>query len=103
MAIPLGWYIAVSSALFFIGAAGVLVRRNAVVILMSVELMLNAANLALVAFSRHLPGDTPRGSVFVIFTFVIAAAEVAVGLGIVLAAYRNRPTVEVDELHELKG
>jgi NADH-quinone oxidoreductase subunit K len=103
VAVPLGWFIAVSSVLFFIGAAGVLVRRNAVVILMCVELMLNAANLALVAFSRHLPEPTPRGSVFVIFTFVIAAAEVAVGLGIVLAAYRNRPTVEVDELQALKG
>lgn len=101
--IPLGWYVGVSSLLFFIGAAGVLVRRNAVVILMCVELMLNAANLALVAFSRHLPDPTPRGSVFVIFTFVIAAAEVAVGLGIVLAAYRNRPTIDVDELRELKG
>lgn len=101
--IPLGWFIAVSSVLFFIGAAGVLVRRNAVVILMSVELMLNAANLALVAFSRHFPDETPRGSVFVVFTFVVAAAEVCVGLAIILAAYRNRPTVEVDELHELKG
>ncbi len=103
VSIPLGWFIAVSSVLFFIGAAGVLVRRSAVVILMCVELMLNAANLALVSFSRHLPEATPRGSVFVIFTFVVAAAEVAVGLGIILAAYRNRPTVEVDEMHELKG
>jgi NADH-quinone oxidoreductase subunit K len=101
--VPLGWFIAVSSILFFIGAAGVLVRRNAVVILMCVELMLNAANLALVAFSRHLPEPTPRGSVFVIFTFVVAAAEVAVGLAIVLAAYRNKPTVEVDEIRALKG
>ena len=103
VALPLGWFVAVSSALFFIGAAGVLVRRNAVVILMSVELMLNAANLALVAFSRRFAEPTPRGSVFVIFTFVIAAAEVAIGLAIILAAYRNRPTVEVDEIHELKG
>jgi NADH-quinone oxidoreductase subunit K len=101
--IPLGWFIAVSAALFFIGAAGVLVRRNAVVILMSVELMLNAANLALVAFSRRFPEATPRGSVFVIFTLVVAAAEVAIGLAIVLAAYRNQPTVQVDEIHELKG
>lgn len=101
--VPLGWFIAVSSALFFIGVAGVLVRRNAVVILMCVELMLNAANLALVAFSRRLPDPTPRGSVFVIFTFVIAAAEVAVGLGIVLAAYRNKPTVDVDEIHGMSG
>lgn len=101
--IPLGWYIAVSAALFFTGAAGVLVRRNAVVILMCVELMLNAANLALVAFSRHLPEATPRGSVFVIFAFVIAAAEVAIGLAIVLAAYRNRPTVDVDEIRQMSG
>jgi NADH-quinone oxidoreductase subunit K len=101
--VPLGLFIAVSAALFFIGAAGVLVRRNAVVILMCVELMLNAANLALVAFSRRLPEPTPRGSVFVIFTFVVAAAEVAIGLAIILAAYRNQPTVQVDEIHELKG
>ncbi len=100
---PLGAFIAVSAALFFIGAAGVLTRRNAVVILMCVELMLNAANLALVAFSRTLPDPTPRGSVFVIFTFVIAAAEVAVGLAIVLSAYRNKPTVDVDEIHEISG
>jgi NADH-quinone oxidoreductase subunit K len=103
MTVPLGWYIAVSAVLFFTGAAGVLARRNAVVILMCVELMLNAANLALVAFSRHLPDTTPRGSVFVIFTFVIAAAEVAIGLAIVLAAYRNRPTVEVDQIREMSG
>lgn len=101
--VPIGFFIAVSAALFFIGAAGVLVRRNAVVILMCVELMLNAANLALVAFSRRLPEATPRGSVFVIFAFVIAAAEVAIGLAIILAAYRNQPTVQVDEIHELKG
>ena len=101
--VPLGWFIAVSSVLFFVGAAGVLVRRNAVVILMCVELMLNAANLALVAFSRRLPEATPRGSVFVIFTFVIAAAEVAVGLAIVLSLYRNRPTVDVDEIHAMSG
>ncbi len=101
--VPLGWFIAVSSVLFFIGAAGVLVRRNAVVILMCVELMLNAANLALVAFSRRFAEPTPRGSVFVVFTFVVAAAEVAVGLGIVLAAYRNKATVEVDEIRELRG
>jgi len=101
--VPLGAYIAVSAALFFIGCAGVLVRRNAVVILMCVELMLNAANLALVAFSRRYGAVDERGSVFVIFVFVIAAAEVAVGLAIILAAYRNRPTVNVDEIHEMKG
>ena len=103
MSVGLLHYLFVSALLFSLGLLGVLVRRNAVVILMSVELMLNAANLALVAFSRRLPEATPRGSVFVIFAFVVAAAEVAVGLAIVLAAYRNQPTVQVDEIHELKG
>ena len=103
MTVPLGAFIAVSAALFFIGCAGVLVRRNAVVILMCVELMLNAANLALVAFSRKYGAVDERGSVFVVFVFVIAAAEVAVGLAIILAAYRNRPTVNVDEIHQMKG
>ena len=101
--VPVGAFIAVSATLFFIGVAGVLVRRNAVVILMCVELMLNATNLALVAFSRRAGLADERGSVFVVFVFVIAAAEVAVGLAIVLSAYRNRPTVDVDELHAMKG
>jgi NADH-quinone oxidoreductase subunit K len=103
VAVPLGAFIAVSAVLFFIGTAGVLVRRNAVVILMSVELMLNATNLALVAFSRRFGSIDERGSVFVVFIFVVAAAEVAVGLAIVLSAYRNRPTVDVDEIRQLKG
>jgi NADH-quinone oxidoreductase subunit K len=103
MAIPLGAFIAVSAVLFFLGVTGVLIRRNAVVILMCVELMLNATNLAFVAFSRRAGLSDERGSVFVIFVFVIAAAEVAVGLAIVLAAYRNRPTVDVDEVHAMKG
>ncbi len=103
MAVPLGAFIAVSAVLFFIGTAGVLVRRNAVVILMSVELMLNATNLALVAFSRRYSSIDERGSVFDVFVFVVAAAEVAVGLAIVLSAYRNRPTVDVDEIRQLKG
>ena len=101
--IPVGAFIAVSAILFFLGVAGVLIRRNAVVILMCVELMLNATNLALVAFSRRAGLADERGSVFVVFIFVIAAAEVAVGLAIVLAAYRNRPTVDVDEVHAMKG
>ena len=101
--VPLGAFIAVSAVLFLIGCAGVLVRRNAVVILMCVELMLNAANLALVSFSRRSGALDERGSVFVVFIFVVAAAEVAVGLAIVLSAYRNRPTVDVDELRAMKG
>ena len=103
MTVPLGAYIAVSSALFFIGCAGVLVRRNAVVILMCVELMLNAANLALVAFSRKYGSPDERGSVFVVFVFVIAAAEVAVGLAIILSAYRNRAVVDVDQIRQMSG
>ena len=101
--IPVGAFIAVSSVLFFMGVAGVLIRRNAIWILMCVELMLNATNLALVAFSRRAGLADERGSVFVVFVFVIAAAEVAVGLAIVLSAYRNRPTVDVDEVHAMKG
>ena len=103
MAVPLGAFIAVSAVLFFIGTAGVLVRRNAVVILMSVEPMLNATNLALVAFSRRYSSIDERGSVFVVFIFVVAAAEVAVGLAIVLSAYRNKPTVDVDEIRQMRG
>jgi NADH-quinone oxidoreductase subunit K len=103
MTVPLGAFVAVSAVLFFIGTAGVLVRRNAVVILMSVELMLNATNLALVAFSRRYASIDERGSVFVVFIFVVAAAEVAVGLAIVLSAYRNKATVDVDEIRQMRG
>ena len=88
--------------LFAIGLFLALSKRNAIGILMGVELMLNAANLALVAFSRRAALADERGSVFVVFIFVIAAAEVAVGLAIVLASYRNRPTVDVDEVHEMR-
>ena len=101
--VPLGAYIAVSAVLFFTGCAGVLVRRNAVVILMCVELMLNAANLALVAFSRKYGSIDERGSVFVVFVFVIAAAEVAVGLGIIMAIFRLRNNVDIDEMNLLRG
>ena len=101
--VPLAAFIAVSVALFFIGAAGVLLRRNAVIILMCVELMLNAANLALVAFSRRYGSVDERGSVFVVFVFVIAAAEVAVGLAIVLSLFRVRRTVRSDEADLLRN
>jgi NADH-quinone oxidoreductase subunit K len=103
LAVPLGAFILVSAVLFFIGTAGVLVRRNAVVILMFVELLLNATNLALVAFSRRFGSIDERGSVFVVFVFVVAAAEVAVGLAIVLSLYRNRPTIDVDEIRQMRG
>jgi NADH-quinone oxidoreductase subunit K len=100
MTVTLTHYLALSAVLFTIGVAGVLVRRNALVIFMSIELMLNAANLALVAFARHR-GD-PGGLVFVFFVLAVAAAEVAVGLAIIIAIFRNRGTVNVDEINLMR-
>ena len=99
--IPLGWMLAVSAIVFTIGVVGVLVRRNAIVIFMSVELMLNAANLAFVAFGRHM--NALDGQVFVFFVMTVAAAEVAVGLAIIVNLFRLRETVFVDEINLLKG
>ena len=101
MTITLTHYIVLSALLFSLGAAGVLVRRNALVLLMSVELMLNAANLALIAFARHLGNET--GHVMAIFVMTVAAAEAAVGLALVLAIFRHKKTVDVDQLRSLKG
>ena len=96
--IPLSWYLYLSAGLFSIGLFGVLVRRNAVAILLSVELMLNAVNINLVAFWRY--GDTTlmAGQVFAIIVFAVAAAEVAVGLSLIYSVYRRRSTVIADEL-----
>jgi NADH-quinone oxidoreductase subunit K len=100
MPIPLEHVVALSVVLFGIGVVGALVRRNIVVILMSIELMLNAVNLAFVAFSRmHGSND---GHVFVLMVITVAAAEVAVGLGIVISLFRNRDTVNVDDVSLLK-
>ncbi len=99
--IDLNQTLLLSALLFFIGLAGVLVRRNALVIIMSVELMLNAANLALLGFARQMQdGD---GQVLAIFVMTVAAAEAAVGLGLVLAVFRHRGTVNVDEMRSLRG
>ena len=96
-----GWFVMVSAIVFCIGASGVLVRRNPLVILLCIELMLNAANLALVAFARaHGNHD---GQIFAIIVMVVAACEVAVGLGIIVALYRRRLPIDVDELRELQG
>jgi NADH-quinone oxidoreductase subunit K len=100
MPVPLEHVIALSGLLFALGAAGALARRNLIVILMSIELMLNAANLALVAFSRH-SGDV-SGQIFVLMVIVVAAAEVTVGLGIVIALFRNRETVNVGDASLLR-
>jgi NADH-quinone oxidoreductase subunit K len=95
------WYLMVSALIFCIGVAGVLTRRNPLVILLCLELMLNAANLALVAFSRN-SGDM-GGQIFALIVMVVAACEVAVGLGLVVALHRRRLPIDVDELRELQG
>ncbi|MCC6614883.1 MAG: NADH-quinone oxidoreductase subunit NuoK [Anaerolineae bacterium] len=101
--VPLWMYLLVSAALFCIGAYGVLSRRNAVAILMSVELMLNAVNINLVAFWRYLTPQNMSGQAFAAFVFVIAAAEAAVGLAIIISVYRNRRSVVVEDVNLLKG
>lgn len=98
--IPMTYVIGLSAVLFAIGVAGALVRRNIIVILMSIELMLNAVNLAFVGFSRMWGQND--GHVFVLMVITVAACEVAVGLGIVIALFRNRDTVNVDEVSLLK-
>jgi NADH:ubiquinone oxidoreductase subunit K len=95
------WYVVLSALLFATGAAGVLIRRSPLVILLCLELMLNAANLALVAFSRML--GEQEGQVFALFVMVIAACEVVIGLGLIVAAYRQRIPLNVDEITELRG
>jgi len=100
MSIPLIHYLALSALLFVIGVAGVLTRRNAIVVFMCIELMLNAVNLSLVAFSASL-GDI-TGQALVFFVMAVAAAEAAVGLGIVISLFRNKQTVNIDEINILK-
>ena len=97
----IGWYLTVSALIFCIGAVGVLIRPNPLVILLCLELMLNAANLALVAFSRMWGGE--QGQIFALIVMVIAACEVTVGLGMIVAIYRRNMPIDVDELNELHG
>ena len=99
--IPVEHYLYLSVLLFSIGAVGVLIRRNAIVVFMCIELMLNAANLALVTFARH-HGDA-AGHIYVFLVMAVAAAEVAVGLAIIIAVFRTRNAVNVDELQDLHG
>jgi NADH:ubiquinone oxidoreductase subunit K len=100
--IPLSWYLILAAALFSIGLYGVLARRNAVAILLGVELMLNAVNINLVAFWRYDDVSLMAGQVFAIIVFAVAAAEVAVGLALVISVYRRRNTVVAEELDLLK-
>ena len=95
------WYLVVSALIFSIGAGGVLIRRNPLVILLCLELMLNAGNLALVAFSRMVGNQ--EGQVFAIVVMVVAACEVVIGLGLIVAIFRRRLPIDVDELRELQG
>ncbi|NTV37632.1 MAG: NADH-quinone oxidoreductase subunit NuoK [Anaerolineales bacterium] len=99
--IPLSYYLALSAILFAMGALGVLIRRNALIIFMSVELMLNAANLAFVAFSRQY--GVFDGQIFVFFVMTVAAAEVAVGLALIVAIFRSKHSIDVDQMSSLKG
>ena len=97
----IAWYLAVSAIVFALGAVGVITRRNPLVVLLCLELMLNAANLALIAFSRmHGNGD---GQIFAIIVMVVAACEVTVGLGVIVAMHRRSVAIDVDELRELQG
>ncbi|MCL4529577.1 MAG: NADH-quinone oxidoreductase subunit NuoK [Chloroflexi bacterium] len=99
--VPVSYYVALSAILFTIGALGVLIRRNPLIIFMSIELMLNAANLAMVAFARIY--TVLEGQIFVFFVMTVAAAEVAVGLALIVAIFRTKHSINIDEMNSLKG
>lgn len=100
MNITIEYYLILSAFMFIVGVAGVLTRRNAIIVFMSIELMLNSANLTLVAFSSYLGNSI--GQLFVFFVMTVAAAEAAVGLAIIIAIFRNKLTVNIDEINILK-
>jgi len=95
------WYVVLSALLFAIGASGILIRRSPIVILLCLELMLNAGNLALIAFSRMVGNE--QGQIFALVVMVVAACEVVIGLGLIVAIFRRRLPLDVDALRELKG
>ncbi len=99
--VPLNWYILLSAVVFGIGVIGFLTRRNLIIIFISIELMLNAVNISLVAFSHYL--QSIKGQILVFFIIAVAAAEAAIGLAILITFYRNKPTIKVDEINLLKG
>lgn len=99
--VPLNWYLMLSAVVFMIGVFGFLTRRNVIIMFISVELMLNAVNISLVAFSHYL--QDLRGQIMVIFIIAVAAAEAVIGLAIIIALFRNKDTVHVDEMSEMKG
>ena len=99
--IPIDYYVILSAILFTIGVLGVLIRRNALIIFMSIELMLNAANLAIVAFGSVIQNFS--GQIFVFFVIAVAAAEVAVGLALIVEIFRTKKTIDVDQMSSMKG
>ena len=99
--VPTANYVGLSAILFVLGVIGVLTRRNAIIVFMSIELMLNSANLAFVAFSNQF--QAYNGQVFVFFVMTVAAAEVAVGLALMVAIFRNKRSINLDEINQLKG
>lgn len=99
--VPLNWYIGLSAVIFIIGMAGFLIRRNILIMLMSIELMLNSVNISLVAFSHYL--QDMRGQILVFFIITVAAAEAAIGLAILVALFKNKAAVHTDEIVEMKG
>jgi NADH-quinone oxidoreductase subunit K len=101
MTVPITFYVALSAVMFFIGVAGVLVRRNPLIMLMSIELMWNAANIAFIAFSRAWLNNV--GHIFAFLVITVAAAEAAIGLAIVVVVFRNAKNVDVDEVASLHG
>jgi len=101
--VPLVWYLLLAAALFCIGVYGALARRNAVAVLMGIELMLNAVNINMVAFWRYTDVQQLTGQLFALFVITVAAAEAAVGLALIIAIYRQRNTVNVEELDLMKG
>lgn len=105
MNIPPSYILTLSGVLFALGILGVIIRRNAIVIFMSIELMLNAANLAFITFARTLGPATEglRGHVFVFFVIAVAAAEVAVGLALIVAIFRTRESIDIDDIASLRG
>lgn len=99
--VPLNWYLMLSTVVFMIGVFGFLTRRNIIIMFMSIELMLNAVNISLIALSHYL--QDIRGQILVFFIITVAAAEAAIGLAIIIALFRNKDTARVDEMSEMKG
>lgn len=98
--VPLSWYIVLSAVVFGIGIVGFLIRRSIIMMLISIELMLNAVNISLVAYSHYL--QDMRGQILVFFVIAVAAAEIAIGLALIIALFRNKPTINIDEINIMK-